>query len=105
MFFADENGNLIYDDEEFPQNNNQEESKEGGPGQNAQWVEPQFAQQEQAGEAIMTLSEGGVDIEISEEELSDQENMRQISEYIEFDVEPAEVASNSEEGQTNKIIQ
>ena len=32
MFFADENGNLIYDDEEFPQNNNQEESKEGGPG-------------------------------------------------------------------------
>ena len=40
MFFADENGNLIYDDEEFPQNNSQEESKEGGPGQNAQWVEP-----------------------------------------------------------------
>ena len=52
----------------------------------------------------MTLSEGGVDIEISEEELSNQEHMRQISEYIDFDAEPAEVASNSEEGQTHKII-
>ena len=76
MFFADEDGNLIYDDEAFPQNPEQKESKEGS-GQNQQWVQPQFASQEVGvSQAIVTLTEGGGEVEISDEELENPEQMR-----------------------------
>ena len=69
VMYADDNGNIVDDDEEFKVNQGQEESKEGS-AQNVQWEAPQFnVEQEQL--ATLTEGAGESEVEIKEEELED----------------------------------
>ena len=71
--YADENGNIIDDDEEFKISQENEESKEGA-GTNVQWEQPNFsADQEEARISMVSLTEGSEGAEIRDEEIENQQ--------------------------------
>ena len=62
--YADENGNIIDDDDEFSINTGNEESKEG-TGEEIEWERPNFStKQEEARISMVSLTEGSEGAEI-----------------------------------------